>query len=117
MEDLQKKERTQNFTETGVSRYIYQRKLDKDCFQNDMANGDFKDLTRRTASGKIFCNEAFNIAKNPKYDGYQSGLTSNVYKFFDKKLLPCVKINLLAVLLKMKNVKPTSFGLTYARIS
>ena len=50
-----------------------------------MVYGDFKDLTRRTASDKILCNKAFNIAKNPKYDGYQRGLASMVYKFFDKK--------------------------------
>ena len=50
-----------------------------------MAYGDFKDLTRRTASDKILCNKAFNIAKNPKYGGYQRGLASMVYKFFDKK--------------------------------
>ena len=29
--------------------------------------------------------KAFNIAKNPKYDEYQKGLASMVYKFFDKK--------------------------------
>ena len=29
--------------------------------------------------------KAFNIAKNPKYDGYQRGLASMVYKCFDKK--------------------------------
>ena len=29
--------------------------------------------------------KAFNIAKNPKYDGYQIGLVSMVYKCFDKK--------------------------------
>ena len=29
--------------------------------------------------------KAFNIAKNPKYDGYQRGIASMVYKFFDKK--------------------------------
>ena len=50
-----------------------------------MAYGDFKDLTRRTASNKILRDNAFNIAKNSKYDGYQSGLASMVYKFFDKK--------------------------------
>ena len=36
------------------------------CFQHDMAYGDFKDLTRRTASDKILRDKAFNIAKNPK---------------------------------------------------
>ena len=29
--------------------------------------------------------KAFNIAKNPKYDGYQRGLASMVYKCFYKK--------------------------------
>ena len=71
--------------ETGESRYIYQNKLDKASFQHDMAYGDFKDLTRRTASDKIFHDKAFNIAKNRKLDGYQRGLASTVYKFFDKK--------------------------------
>ena len=50
-----------------------------------MAYGDFKDLERRTSSDKILRDKAFNIAKNPKYDGYQRGLVSMVYKFFDKK--------------------------------
>ena len=51
-----------------------------------MAYGDFKDIARRTASDKILRDKAFNIAKNPKYDGYQRGLASMVYKFFDKKI-------------------------------
>ena len=50
-----------------------------------MAYGDFKDLARRTASDKILRDKAFNIAINPKYDGYQRGLASMVYKLFDKK--------------------------------
>ena len=50
-----------------------------------MAYGDFKDLTGRTASHKILRDQAFNIAKNPKYDRYQRGLASMVYKLFDKK--------------------------------
>ena len=58
----------QNFKETGNSRYIYRNEPDKACFQYDMAYGDFKDSTRRTASGKILRDKAFNIAKNPKYD-------------------------------------------------
>ena len=47
-----------------------------------MACGDFKDLARGTASDKILHDKAFNIAKNPKDDGYQRGLASVVYKFF-----------------------------------
>ena len=48
-----------------------------------MAYEDFKDLTRRTASDTILRDKAFNIAKNSKYDGYQRGLASMVYKYFD----------------------------------
>ena len=42
-------------------------------------------MTKRTAADKILRDKAFNIAKKPKYDGYQRGLASMVYKFFDKK--------------------------------
>ena len=59
-----------------------------------MAYGDFKDLPRRTIAYKIFRDKAFNVAKNPKYDGYQCGLALMVYNFFDKKQLP-LEINLL----------------------
>ena len=45
----------------------------------------FKDLKRRTASDKILRDKAYNIVKNPKYDGYQRGLASMIYKCFDKK--------------------------------
>ena len=79
------KEGIQKFKETGDTSYIYKNELDKACFQHDMAYGDFKDLKRRTASDKILRDKAFNIAKNPKYDGYQRGLASMVYKFFDRK--------------------------------
>ena len=50
-----------------------------------MAYRDFKDLSRRTASDKVLRDQAFNVAKNPKYDEYQRGLASVVYRFFDKK--------------------------------
>ena len=72
------KERIQKFKETENSRYIYQNELDKACFQHDMAYGDFKDLTRRTASDKILRDKVFNIAKNQKHDGCQRGLASVV---------------------------------------
>ena len=86
MDHLQKnKERIQKFKLTGYLRYIYQNELDKACFQCGMAYGDFEDLTRRTALDKILRDKAFNIAKNPKFDGYQRKLASLVYKFFDKK--------------------------------
>ena len=80
-----KKERIQKFKETGDTSFIYKNELGMACFQHDMAYGDFKDLKRRTFSDKVLRDTAFNIAKNPKYDGYQRGLASMVYKFFDKK--------------------------------
>ena len=48
-----KKERIQKFKETGDISYIYKNELDKACFKNDMAYGDFKYLARRTASDNI----------------------------------------------------------------
>ena len=64
---------------------MFKNELDKACFQHDMAYGDFKDLERRTAFHKVLRDKVLNIAKNPKYDGYQRWLASMVYKFFDKK--------------------------------
>ena len=55
-----------------------------------MAYRDFKDLNRRTAADKVLYDKALNIAKDPKYDGYERRLASVVYKFFDKKLLVAV---------------------------
>ena len=77
------KERIQKFKETGDSIYNYKNELEH--FQHDISYGDFKDLTRRTSADKVLRNKTFNIAKDPKYDGYRRGLASVVYKFFDKK--------------------------------
>ena len=54
-----------------------------------MAYGDFKDLTRGTVSDKTVRDDAFNIAKNTKYDGYQRRIASMVYKYFHKKTSGC----------------------------
>ena len=50
-----------------------------------MAYGKSKDLVRRTQSDKFLRDEALKVASDPKYHGYQRGLASMVYKFFDKK--------------------------------
>ena len=65
------KEIKQKFNETGVSQYIYRNKVDKACFQRDMAYGHFKDLPRRTDSDKIQRDKTFNITKNRIYGGNQ----------------------------------------------
>ena len=64
----------QRFMETGDTNYIYKNELDKACFQHDMADGDFKDLKRRTQSDKVLKDKVFEIASNPKCNGYQRGL-------------------------------------------
>ena len=79
------KERIQKFKETGDTHYIYRNELDKACFQHDAAYADNKDLLNRTRADKILKNKAYVIASNPQYDGYQRGLASMVYKFFDSK--------------------------------
>ena len=79
------KQRIRKFKETGDTNYIYKNELDKACFTHDAEYSNGKDLTERTVTDKILRDKAFNIAKDPKYDGYQRGLASMVYKFFDKK--------------------------------
>ena len=63
------KERIKKYKETGDSRYIYQKDLNKVCFQHDMAYVDFKNLNRRSATDKVLLDRSFNTSKNPKYDG------------------------------------------------
>ena len=50
-----------------------------------MAYNKFKDLKKRTQSDIVLKNKAFKIASNPKYNDYERGLPSIVYKCFDKK--------------------------------
>ena len=71
-------ERIQKFKETCDTNQA--------CFVHDAAYSDSKDLTKRTIADKNLKNRAFDIAKDPKYDGYQRGLASMVYKFFDSKV-------------------------------
>ena len=71
--------------QTGDTNYIYKNELDKACFQHDLAYSKYKPLERKAHSNKLLKDKAFAIASNPKYDGYQRGLASMVYKFFDKK--------------------------------
>ena len=80
------KERIKKFIQKGDTRYIYRNELNKACFQHDSAYADHKDLINRTKSDKVLRDKAYDIASNPEYDGYQRGLASMVYKFFDSKV-------------------------------
>ena len=80
------KERIKKFEQTGDTRYIYRNELDKACFHHDAAYADNKNLLNRTRADKFLRDKAYAIASNPQYDGYQRGLASMVYKFFDSKV-------------------------------
>ena len=96
------KERIKEFKRTGDTRYIYGNELDKPRFQHDSAYADHKDLINRTEANKVLRDKAYDIAINPKYDGYQRGLASMMYKFFDKK-------SMVSGFKKLKNTtKPSS---------
>ena len=71
---------------TGNTDYIYKNDLEKACFQHDMVYGDFKDLAKRTESDKVLRDKGFQIVSNLKYDEYQRGLASMVYKILIKSL-------------------------------
>ena len=79
------KERIEKFMQSGNTDFIYKNELDKACFQHDMTYGKSKDFVKRNQSDNVLRDKPFKIASDPKYDGYQRGLTSMVYRFFDKK--------------------------------
>ena len=86
MDHLEKtKKEYKSLKKQDIRNILSKNKLHKAFFQHDKACGDFKDLTRRTASDKILRDKALNVAKNPKYDGCQRGFASLIYNIFDKK--------------------------------
>ena len=85
------KERIKEFKRTGDTRLLYRNELDKACFKHDAAYAKYKDVENRLISDQKLRNSAYDIASNPKYDGYQRGLASMVYTFFDSKVAPLDK--------------------------
>ena len=75
-----------DFLNTSKLSYIYKNDLEKACFQYDMAKNKYKDLERRTQSDVVLKNKALKIASNPKCSGYERGLASMFYRFFDKEI-------------------------------
>ena len=112
-----RKERIKEFKRTGDTRYIYRNELDKACFKHDSAYANHKDLINRTEADKVLKDKAYNIASNPEYDGYQRGLASIAYKFFDKKSTagPTAKPSSLERIgsgfKKLKNTTKSSFSI------
>ena len=82
------KERIKEFKRTGDTRLLYRNELDKACFKHDAAYAKYRDVENRLISDQKLRNSACDIGSNPKYDGYQRGLASMVYKFFDSKVAP-----------------------------
>ena len=80
------KERVKEFKRIGDTRLLYRNELDKACFKHDAAYAKYKDVENRLISDQKLRNSAYDIASNPKYEGYQRGLASMVYKFFDSKV-------------------------------
>ena len=86
------KERIKEFKRTGDTLLLYRNELDKACFKHYAAYAKYKDVENRLISDQKLRNSAYDIASNPKYDGYQRGLGSMVYKFFKSKVAPQVKV-------------------------
>ena len=85
------KERIKEFKRTGDTRLLHTNELDKACFKHDAAYAKYKDVENRLISDQKLKNSAYDIASNPKYDGYQRGLASMIHKFFDSKVAPLDK--------------------------
>ena len=85
------KERIKEFKRTGDTCLLYRNELDKARFKHDAAYAKYKDVENRLISDQKLRNSAYDIASNPKYDGYQRGLASMVYTFFDSKVAPLDK--------------------------
>ena len=82
------KERIKEFKRTGDTRLLYRNELDKACSKHDAAYAEYKDIENGLISDQKLRNSAYDIASNPKCDGYQRGLASMVYRFFDSKVIP-----------------------------
>ena len=92
------KERIQKFKEIGHTKYIYRNELDKACFQNNMAYGNFKNLARRTAADKVLRDQAINISK---YDGNMMDIKGDWLLWFINILIKRLQAVILNLCPKM----------------
>ena len=68
--------KTEKFKETEDTRYIYQKEIEKKCFQYDTAYVVYEYLLRKKVSDKVLHDKVFSIPNNPRYDGHQQGIVS-----------------------------------------
>ena len=96
------KEKKQKFKQTVDSQYIFHNKLNKVCFQNDIAYEDFKGLTSRTASDKVLFDKSFNFAKTLKWYEY---IYTDLLQWFTDYLIKSFLVVLLHVEVNLAGMK------------
>ena len=69
----------------GRLTHVLKHRLDAACFQHDFAYEKYKDRSNRRQSDLVLKNNALKIAIDPRFNGYQRGLASMVYKFFNER--------------------------------
>ena len=106
------KERIKEFKRTGDTLLLYRNELDRACFKHEAAYAKYKDVENRLISDQKLRNSAHDIASNPKYDGYQRGLASMGYKFFDSKVAPLDKKTMSSKGNAKHTTKPSSLERT-----
>ena len=82
------KERIKWLKRTGNINLLYRNALDKAYFKHDAAYAKYKDVENRLIADDKIKHSAYDIASNPECDGYQRGLASMIYKFFNSKVAP-----------------------------
>ena len=110
------KERIKEFKRTGDMRLLYRNELHKACFKHDSAYAKYKDVENRLIPDQKLRNSVYEIASNPKYDGYQRGLASMVYKFFYSKVAPLNKKIMSGIGNAEHTAKPSSLEHTENKI-
>ena len=63
--------------------------MDAACFQHDSAYAKYKHKANRSQFDLVLKNKALKIATDPRVNGYQRGLASMVYKFFNERTKGC----------------------------
>ena len=79
------KQRINDFMGDGKLSHITKNRSDAACFQHDSTYNEYKDSLNRKKSNVALKKKALKIATDPKFDGYQKGLASMVWSFFDKR--------------------------------